>query len=133
MSTTTTHSRLSTSPVFAVLPAEDLSRARHFYGDVLGLSIEESPDAGGFFVLAGSGTKFFVYERARTTAEHTVATFFVSDLRAAMDELRVRGVVFEEYDIPGVVTTHGIAELPHEDSAWFTDSEGNIIAVSQMK
>lgn len=129
--TTTTLSRLATAPVYAVLPAEDIERARTFYGETLGLKVEAMP-SGEVVVHAGSGTRFLVYERARTTAEHTVMTFWVEDLRAVMSELGSRGVVFEEYDLPGLKTTGGIAESASELAAWFTDPEGNIINLAQV-
>ena len=49
-----------------------------------------------------------------------------------MNDLRQRGVVFEEYDFPGLKTENGIAALDGERAAWFVDSEGNILAVSQL-
>ena len=127
-----TVSTLATSSAYAVLPAEDIGRARKFYEEKLGLEVE-SPSSSEFFVSAGSGTKFMVYERARTKAEHTVMTFVVDDLKTTMSDLASRGIVFEEYDLPSVKTVGGIAESPTELAAWFTDSEGNIINLAQMK
>ncbi|MGH2654353.1 MAG: VOC family protein [Actinomycetota bacterium] len=48
-----------------------------------------------------------------------------------MAELRAKGVTFEEYDMPGLKTVNGIAELGGEKGAWFKDPEGNILSVSQ--
>jgi len=127
-----TVSRLATSPAYAVLPAEDIHRAHRFYEETLGLEVE-SPSATELYVSAGSGTKFMIYERARTKAEHTVMTFLVDDLKAAMSDLVSRGVKFEEYDLPYLKTVGGIAESPTELAAWFTDTEGNIINLAQMK
>ena len=53
---------------------------------------------------------------------------------------RARGVVFEEYDSPGLQTSEGIARVEGnypssgaigERAAWFRDSEGNLLAVGQ--
>jgi hypothetical protein len=56
--------------------------------------------------------------------------FTAKDLGAEMEQLKTRGVTFEEYDIPGVKTVDGIAEFGEgERGAWFKDSEGNIIAL----
>ena len=129
--TTTAMTRLATAPVYAVLPAEDLERARGFYEDVLGLSVDTTIGPGAFLASAGGGTKIMVYERARTVAEHTVAGFQVDDLDATMTELRGRGVIFEEYDLPGLRTENGIADMDGSRSAWLTDTEGNIIALSE--
>jgi predicted enzyme related to lactoylglutathione lyase len=122
--------RLSTAAVHPVLPAEDIGRARSFYSDVLGLETELTP-GGQLYVHAGGGTSIMMYERARTKAEHTVATFVVTDLKSTMSELRARGVRFEDYDMPGLKTVDGIAESSSELAAWFTDSEGNIINLAQ--
>ena len=59
--------------------------------------------------------------------------------RAAVRELRTRGVVFEEYDFPGLKTVHGIADIEGnypskgsgERGAWFRDSEGNMLGIGQ--
>jgi hypothetical protein len=62
------------------------------------------------------------------------------DLQEAIAELRGRGVIFEEYDVPGLETVNGIAEVEGnypskgsagEKAAWFKDSEGNLIGISQ--
>jgi len=131
--TTSTVTRLTTAPAYAVLPAEDLTRARSFYGGTLGLEILDSPMGGQFFIHAGLGTKVMVYERARTSAEHTALTFVVDDLKSVVSELRSLGVVFEEYSLPGITTVDGIAEMGDGYGAWFVDPEGNIINISQMK
>ncbi len=48
-----------------------------------------------------------------------------------MQDLRSRGVVFEEYDFPGLKTVNGVAVMGDEKGAWFKDSEGNILSISQ--
>ena len=131
--TPTTMSRIATAHAHAVLPAEDLSRARRFYGETLGFEIEDMPEMGQFLINAGGGTRVLVYERPRTVAEHTAAGFIVDDLSTTMDEMRSRGVVFEEYDLPGLKTVNGIVDSPMGPAAWFTDPEGNIISVAEMK
>lgn len=128
--TLATETRLSHGTAMAVLPAEDLERARHFWGETLGFKIEADAAGGAQFIVhAGHGTSFLVYERARTVAEHTAATFMVDDLEATMSELRAHGIEFAEYDLPGLKTVDGIATIGSERTAWFTDPEGNIIAV----
>ncbi|MFF6772912.1 hypothetical protein ACFY8W_05045 [Streptomyces sp. NPDC012637] len=62
-------------------------------------------------------------------AAHTLAGWAVTDLDAEMEVLRARGVTFEEYDLPGLVTVDGVAEAGGVRSAWFKDSEGNILAL----
>jgi hypothetical protein len=67
------------------------------------------------------------------TAQHTLGGWVVDDLEATVADLRERGVEFEEYDLPSLKTVDGIAQLGDvERAAWFRDSEGNILAVSQF-
>lgn len=130
---TATRSVLATAPVGAVLPAVDIDRAEAFYRDVLGLETTRPEGMGGYItVSAGEGTSIMVYQREGTKAEHTVAGFTVADVESAVRELRERGVVFEEYDLPDLKTDEGIATMGPTKSAWFKDSEGNIIAIASM-
>ena len=64
----------------------------------------------------------------------------VADLVATVKFLRERGIVFEEYDLPGLKTVNGIAEVAGnypskggigELAAWFKDSEGKLIGIGQ--
>lgn len=126
-----TMSSLASGRAHPVLPAEDLSRARTFYHDTLGLEVEDMP-GGQFLVHAGGDSSVLVYETSHTTAHNTAAVFLVDDLPATMSDLRAHGVCFEDYDMPGLKTVDGMAETPGGSTAWFTDTEGNIIAVAHM-
>jgi predicted enzyme related to lactoylglutathione lyase len=54
----------------------------------------------------------------------------VTDVRAAVEEMRGRGVEFEEYDTPETRTENGVARMPGGgEAAWFKDSEGNLVGV----
>lgn len=79
----------------------------------------------------GSGTRLFLYPRQPTKADYKVASFVVDDIEAAVNSLKVRGLVFEEYDFPDLRTVNSIATLASERAAWFKDTEGNTLAVSQ--
>jgi predicted enzyme related to lactoylglutathione lyase len=126
---------LARSLAGAVLRAVDLERARRFYGETLGLEVEEMRTGGDEIrVIAGGESVICIYRRPQMPAPHnTVACFEVTDLKAVVAELRGRGVVFEEYDIPevGLKTVDGIADLDGERRAWFKDSEDNILVIRQ--
>jgi catechol 2,3-dioxygenase-like lactoylglutathione lyase family enzyme len=78
----------------------------------------------------GSGTLLEVYERPTAgDAQHTLASWEVSDLRAAVDQLRSRGVRFEAYDLPEVKTVDGISATGALREAWFRDPDGNILRI----
>jgi hypothetical protein len=97
----------------------------------------EDPSSG-FTIQAGAGTWLYIYQRGATKADHTVAEFEVDNMEAEVKELKARGVKFEEYDIPsmGIKTVNGIATMSTSmgemKSAWFKDTEGNILALGQM-
>lgn len=121
-------------PVYAVIPAKDIDRAKQFYGQTLGLEtrVVGPPEAGMFTVTAGNGTVFTVY-KTDATSSATVANFTVDDIDAVVQDLRDRGVKLGEYDMPGLKTVNGIATYPDGTrSAWLIDSEGNAISIATM-
>ena len=122
---------LTDAPIIAMVPTTDLERARDFYGNTLGLS-EAGMSAPGaqVFYRCGGDTTLEVYERASAGgAEHTLASWEVRDVRAAVDELRGRGITFEEYDVPGFKTEDGVLTTGGFQAAWFRDPDGNILCV----
>lgn len=120
---------LADAKAFATLPAENLERALKFYTEVLGLKLRNS-DAGNAMLDAGEGSQIFMYQRARTKAEHTALSFAVADIEATVKDLIEKGVAFEQYDFGEIKTNHlGIAEIGPTKSAWLIDTEGNIIAI----
>jgi catechol 2,3-dioxygenase-like lactoylglutathione lyase family enzyme len=124
---------LANSRVTAILPAVDLARAKEFYEKKLGLLPIDAPVAGAMFE-GGQGTMLALYPRdTPTKADHTVAGWVVDDIEAVVDALRKRGVVFEQYDMPGMKTDErGIATLGPGKSAWFKDTEGNILSIFEV-
>jgi predicted enzyme related to lactoylglutathione lyase len=130
---------LAEAMVCGVVRAESYDRAKKFYTQVLGLGLaQEIPGAnpGGLFT-AGKGTMLMVYQNPKLKApENTTLGFGVAAERfdALISELRANGVVLEDYDIPemGLKTEGGIAEMDGQKSAWFKDTEGNILNVVVM-
>jgi catechol 2,3-dioxygenase-like lactoylglutathione lyase family enzyme len=121
------------------LPAQDLDRARAFYAEKLGLEpVEERP--GGLRYVCASGEFALFQSTGRASGEHTQMGWEVDDIDATVRELRARGVVFEEYDLPGLKTVDGIAYVEGnypskgigERAAWFRDSEGNMLGVGEI-
>jgi catechol 2,3-dioxygenase-like lactoylglutathione lyase family enzyme len=127
---------MKTSGITAALPAQDLARAKSFYTDKVGLEAVEAhfleANDGRVGLTVGDGVnQFFVYPaRARSSGEFTQAVIQVSEVRAAVEEMRGRGVEFEEYDTAETRTENGIARTPDGgEGAWFKDSEGNLVGV----
>ena len=114
-----------------VLPAADLKRAQSFYHDALGLDPDEIHE-GTLVYHVGSGSVFEIYETSNAgTAKNTQMGWVTDDLEAEMGRLRERGVVFEDFDVPGMKTVNGVAADEEMKSAWFRDTEGNFICLSQ--
>jgi catechol 2,3-dioxygenase-like lactoylglutathione lyase family enzyme len=120
------------------LPAQNLERAKAFYAEKLGLEPVEEREGGLRYVSAAG--EFALFESAGTASGgHTQMGWEVDDIEATVRELRRRGVVFEEYDLPGLRTVEGIADIEGnypskgnaERGAWFRDSEGNMLGIGQ--
>ncbi|MFH0915571.1 MAG: VOC family protein [bacterium] len=130
---------LGDTTVSGVLRAEDYDRAKKFYTEVLGLAEPREtpgPTREGAFG-AGGGTVVSIYERPDLPApQNTTLNFTVSadKVDSVVAELRSKGVVFEDYDIPeiGLKTVNGVAEFEGNKVAWFNDTEGNIISIASM-
>jgi predicted enzyme related to lactoylglutathione lyase len=123
---------LADHPVLAMIPCHDVERARQFYEGKLRLTPVNANPGGATYVCKG-GTMFTLYPSSFAgTAQNTAMTWTVDDLAAEMSELRAQGVVFEEYDLPEAKTVNGVAEFPGGRAAWFKDTEGNILAVTQL-
>jgi catechol 2,3-dioxygenase-like lactoylglutathione lyase family enzyme len=123
---------LTAAKVRATIAVKDRDRARHFYQDTLGLTVEnESPEVVTFRGL--NDTVLDVYESDFAgTAKNTVASFQVSDLDAAAAELRERGVTFEDYSAGDPNAGGGIVERGGVRGAWFRDPDRNILGLIQL-
>jgi len=124
---------LGDHPIHPVLLAKDLAAAREFYHDKVGLEILiENDDAIVF--RCGGGTQLDVTKSTVGTAdEQTQVSWQVPDLRAEVAELGSRGVEVEDYDMPGLKTEDGIADLGFAFAAWIVDPGGNALGVMQLK
>jgi catechol 2,3-dioxygenase-like lactoylglutathione lyase family enzyme len=121
------------------LPAQDLDRARRFYSQRLGLEPSEERDGGLLYRCAGG--EFALFDSAGGSAgTFTQMAWDVDDIEATVAEMKARGVVFEEVDLPGLRTVDGIAEVSGnypskggkgERAAWFRDSEGNMLGIGE--
>jgi predicted enzyme related to lactoylglutathione lyase len=122
---------LKHAPIVPYIPATDIARARRFYEEKVGL-VPREETAGGVVYECGDRSWIFLYPSAGAgTSKASQAFWQVDDLEAEMAELKARGVVFEEYDMPGIKTVNGIVTAGGAKAAWFKDSEGNILAVIQ--
>jgi predicted enzyme related to lactoylglutathione lyase len=126
---------LTNSPIRPTIPVVDLNRAKRFYETTIGLKpvpANNDGNASGIAIFeCGNGTRLELYQRGPSKADHTVATFEVSNIEEEVNALRGKGVNFEDYDMPEIKTQNGIATQGSVRAAWFKDSEGNILCIHQ--
>src|SRR6185295_9804835 len=122
---------LKDAPIVPYIPVADVGRARKFYEGTLGLKPKEEY-AGGVIYECGKGSWVFMYASPGAgTSKASTAFWAVDDVAAEVAALKARGVVFEEYDWPGITMVNSIVTAGGAKTAWFKDTEGNILAVSQ--
>jgi catechol 2,3-dioxygenase-like lactoylglutathione lyase family enzyme len=115
------------TPSFSSFAVDDIDAARRFYGETLGVNVNDGPMGVLGLDLAGGTT--MVYPKPDfTPATYTILNFAVDNVDAAVEELGSRGVEFERYE--GLEQDDkGIARGEGPDIAWFKDPAGNILAV----
>ncbi|HSU09285.1 MAG TPA: VOC family protein [Pseudonocardia sp.] len=129
---------LTDARIEARLPAQDLDRARRWYADKLGLEPVEERD-GGLRYEGAAGVFCLFASAGAAEGAFTQLAFSVDDIETEVAELRRRGVVFEEYDMPGMRKVDGITDVAGnypskgtwERAVWFRDSEGNMLGMGQ--
>lgn len=125
---------LSRSPLAATFPVRDLKASKAFYSTKLGLRLLAGSAREGYLEYgAGKGTKLLLFQSQVRGGKsgNTAATFAVGNLRREMKALRARGVEFEEYDLPGVKTEDGVADMGGHSMAWLADPDGYVLALLQ--
>jgi catechol 2,3-dioxygenase-like lactoylglutathione lyase family enzyme len=116
--------------IHPTLPASDLDRARRWYQEKLGLKPVRQDEVGLWYEFAGS--RLLLYQSGYAgTSQSTSAEFLVEEIEAVVSRLRDQGVVFEEYDFPGLKTENGLAAIGRHKTGWFKDSEGNILSLDE--
>src|SRR5580692_6351784 len=99
---------LKNAPIRAYIPASNITRARKFYEEILGLQAKE--EYAGGVVYECDGTGVFMYPTPNAgTSKASQAFWQVKDVEAEVAELKARGVKFEEYDMPVGVMKNSIA------------------------
>jgi len=128
---------LADNPCYTILLSKDLDASRTFYHDVLGLDVIREDLGEGveerIVFKTANGRLILSKSTVGTSDTQTQMAWMVPDIRAAIDDLRSRGVRIEEYEAPDPVTTDGVADLGYSWAAWFIDPSRNVLAVVQPK
>jgi predicted enzyme related to lactoylglutathione lyase len=122
---------LQNARMYAYIPARDLARARQFYETKLGFKPTKETKGGVVYEFAG-GTACFLYVTPHAgTSQASQAFWDVDDVDQLIEQLKAKGVKFEDYDMPGERSAAGAITAGGAKAAWFKDSEGNIMALIQ--
>ena len=116
---------------FSGFSVNDLEKAKHFYGEILGLEVSESM---GLELHIEGGNNILIYPKPNhTPATFTILNFPVTDIEKAVKELKERGITFESYEDPIKTDENGIFRGGGPLIAWFKDPAGNILSVIEQK
>src|SRR5262245_36935424 len=112
----------------AFVGVSDLDAAERFYGEVLGLELQDARPFALVRETASSRLRITLVDHV-TAAPYTVLGWSVSDLESEVDRLVASGVVFNRYagmdqDDRGIWTSPSGARI-----AWFHDPDGNNLSL----
>lgn len=124
---------LGEHPMDVVLLATDLTLSKEFYAGKLGLEILDENEEAITYKCGGESQLVVTKSTTGTADEQTQAGWRVDDLAAELTELRSRGVAIQEYDMPGLKTVDGVADVGFALIAWIVDPHGNALGITQMK
>ncbi len=120
-------------PIEVVLLATDLEASRDFYAQKIGLEIVRESENAGWFKCGNEGRLSISASTTGTADEQDQATWRVDDVASEVAQLRSRGVEILEYDLPGIKTVDGVADVGHALAAWFVDPGKNSLSILQYK
>jgi catechol-2,3-dioxygenase len=124
---------LAEHPIDVMLTAADLSVAKEFYRDGIGLDVLIESDEFVTFRCGGDSRLVVTRTSSPSNEQQTKASWRVADVATEVAALRAHSVEVAEYDEPGLKTTDGVADVGFALSAWFVDPGGNTIGLLQFK
>ncbi len=124
---------LKDAPVTTILPVNNLERASAFYEKQLGLeSRGRAPDGKQLFSCGGGTTLALLETVSSARSANTAISFEVDDIVTQISSLKGQGVVFEDYDLPGLKTVDQVCVLGAEKAAWFKNPDGNLLCIHEV-
>ena len=121
---------LTGTSAFSGFSADDIDKARAFYGETLGLDVTE--EHGMLTLNFPGGHTVLIYPKDdHRPATFTVLNFEVDDVDEAVDRLSDAGITFERYAEMTGQDERGILRGSGPPIAWFKDPAGNILSVIQ--
>jgi len=121
---------LGDSEAIATIAVKDLTVARKFYEETLGLEVARATGSEALTFKAGRSELIVYRSQYAGTNKATAVNWRVGDeLDAIVAALGAKGVAFEHYDLPGLTQKGDVHAFGEFKSAWFKDPDGNIIAL----
>jgi predicted enzyme related to lactoylglutathione lyase len=120
---------LTVKEAFSSFSVDDIAAAKAFYGDTLGLKVQEEDMGTVSLRLPGGGAAFIYPKEDHAAASFTVLNFKVSDIDKAVDALAERGVKLDRY--PGFTHDEKGIVRGEPTLAWFKDPAGNVLSLLQ--
>lgn len=114
----------------ANIAVKNLETAKKFYEETLGLTQIGAEGQEVIVFRSGSSTIYVYKSQYAGTNQATALTWVVGkDIEGVVQELKVKGVTFEHYDMPDVTREDDIHVAGNMKVAWFKDPDGNILNI----
>jgi len=115
-----------------IIAVKDISRARDFYQNTLGLEPAGGDDHVLTFKSGRTMLSVYVSEFAGTNKANAVAWGVGDRIDAIVADLAGKGIVFEHYRDMGLDYKDGIHSAGDFKAVWFKDPDGNILHLNNM-
>ncbi|HMJ11017.1 MAG TPA: VOC family protein [Polyangiaceae bacterium] len=120
---------LANRDAVANLAVKDLTVAKQFYAQTLGLKEVAGDDAEVVTFKSGNSLINVYRSEFAGTNKATAVTWAVDDVPAEVKQLKTKGIRFEHYDMPGLKRDGDVHVGEEMKVAWFKDPDGNILNI----
>jgi predicted enzyme related to lactoylglutathione lyase len=115
----------------ANIAVKNLETAKKFYEDTLGLTQTGAEGQEVIVFKSGNSTVNVYRSQYAGTNQATAVTWMVGeDIKGVVQQLKVKGIIFEHYDMPGVTREGDVHIAGDMKVAWFKDPDGNILNIA---
>jgi catechol 2,3-dioxygenase-like lactoylglutathione lyase family enzyme len=116
----------------AIVAVSDLSRARDFYQNKLGLELTQGDDDVLSFKTGKTALAIYVSDYAGTNKANAVVWGVGDQIDTIVADLAGKGISFEHYPDMGMDYADGIHSTNGFKAVWFKDPDGNILHLNNM-